>query len=379
MKKLATPLQAIRLVKSSDKLWYIDFYDDAGKRQRLKQGMNRIHDLKARELYAEKIIRQLNGQPIELPSTLPPSVIQVNFKAHLSEFITLREKVLAYGTVKVFRTCRNVLELFSKAVLKKPFPDFSDFDLKFPLRFQGWCFEKPRQYSVNYVSKMLAVIRQFLSDAQDNGLDVPPSYKTKKYSLRKTDVDDIALTFKDVEALTKLHVTGALAAARDVFVFTCLTGLRHSDVSRVTKAHISDLMERKAVTIITQKTGEKVKVPLHDLASAVLERNGGSLPPPMINQVLNRHIKELGKKAGFTEGVMLRASVGGKTVIQLFQRWECLSAHSGRRTFATVAYSEWKMPAGLLMKLLGHRTERQFFQYIKLTKEAAALEMLEYL
>jgi hypothetical protein len=92
MKKLATPLQAARLVKSSDKLWYIDFYDDAGKRQRLKQGMNRIHDLKARELYANKIIRQLNGQPIELPLALPPSVIQVNLRRTSRSLLRVEKK-----------------------------------------------------------------------------------------------------------------------------------------------------------------------------------------------------------------------------------------------------------------------------------------------
>jgi hypothetical protein len=43
-----------------------------------------------------------------------------------------------------------------------------------------------------------------------------------------------------------------------------------------------------------------------------------------------------------------------------------------------MAYLEWKMPIGLCMKITGHKTERQFLDYIKVSKEQAALEMIKY-
>jgi integrase len=44
------------------------------------------------------------------------------------------------------------------------------------------------------------------------------------------------------------------------------------------------------------------------------------------------------------------------------EKWEVLSSHVGRRSFATIFYG--KIPTPLLMEATGHTTERMFLQYI---------------
>ena len=78
--------------------------------------MNRIKDLAERERFALRLMNYINGQSalgLEVTVPLPPT-----FQDHVTDFIALRDKVLAYGTVKVFRTCRNLLQQFAKKVLK---------------------------------------------------------------------------------------------------------------------------------------------------------------------------------------------------------------------------------------------------------------------
>ena len=151
---------------------------------------------------------------------------------------------------------------------------------------------------------------------------------------------------------------------------------------RVNQTHIVKLRKDngfiEALRIDTIKTGEKVIVPLHPFALDILARNGGTLPKAACNQVFNRNLKSIGELAQITEGVSLRTNVAGKQRIDSRPKFNFLSTHTARRTFATFAYMELKMPSVLIMKITGHRTEKEFFRYIRISQEQAAVEMATY-
>ena len=62
---------------------------------------------------------------------------------------------------------------------------------------------------------------------------------------------------------------------------------------------------------------------------------------------------------------------GGKRDEAWKQRCEMVSSHTARRTFASNAYRAG-VPAMVIMKITGHRTETQFLKYIKITNDEAA-------
>ena len=401
MRKLQTA-KAARLVKQKNSVWYIVWYSlsNPPERFRFQFNLNTITDIPLRQKWADAILARLNEAYLTGVALTPDDVSKVYqpadgklppgegsaFLEHVERFIELRENVLEYGTVKVFRTCLNNLKGYAAAKLKKECPDFSDFDTDFPLRFQGWCYAPPRGHSKNYVAKLFDVLRQFLRDAEEHSIETGRAWKTKKYVLTKTPVDEIALTFEEVEKLAAVSLPKNLEATRDVFVFACLTGLRFSDVTRINSTHIIQLKRKKkdggvidAVKIDTKKTGEKVIVPLHPMAWAILERHKGSLPVAPCNQVFNRNLKEIGQMAAITEGVSLRTNVAGKQKIDSRAKFNFISTHTARRTFATYAYMELAMPVVLIMKITGHRTEREFFKYIRISQERAAVEMAGYM
>ena len=195
-------------------------------------------------------------------------------------------------------------------------------------------------------------------------------------------MDDIALSMRDVETLFNLNLTGSktLAAVRDNFVVACLTGLRFSDFSRLQPNNFTTLEGQNVVKVFrTIKTGDIVIVPRHPLVEKVLERNEGKMPDAKSNQKFNQHLKTLGEMAGFTDLVTLRENVAGRTKTVTKKRYEYISAHTARRTFATIAYKEWKVPIGTIMKITNHKTEAMFFKYIKLSNEVAALDMAKYM
>ena len=62
---------------------------------------------------------------------------------------------------------------------------------------------------------------------------------------------------------------------------------------------------------------------------------------------------------------------GGKRKDQTFNKWEKLSSHAARRSFATNFFLQG-IPAGILMQITGHSTEKQFMQYINVNPKENA-------
>lgn len=413
MRKLP-PITTARLVKQVNDDWYIVWYaQHPTQRFRHKFGMNRIKDLELRQQWANKILnfinqtivtRQVTPVPNDVlgylknpyplaiewsaapPSTPAPLALRQNpktFAEFVVEFIDARQNILEHGTLKVFTTCYNNLCGFALDTLKKPAPNWSDFEAMFPLRFQSWCYAKPRQHSQNYVSKLFDVLRQFLREAEELDYDCGRHWKTKRYKINKLEVDEIALTFAELESLNALALNGTRANVRDAFVFACLTGLRFSDFSRLKQNNFKSITQKNGtkinvLQIVTQKTGVKVMIPLHQIAEDIIERNNG-MPHARSSQTFNRMIKVIAKDAQLTDVVMIKMNVGGKTISEMMYKYECIASHTARRTFATYAFMELKMPAMLIMKITGHRTEREFFKYIRVTGESVAVEMYAYM
>ena len=59
-----------------------------------------------------------------------------------------------------------------------------------------------------------------------------------------------------------------------------------------------------------------------------------------------------------------------------YKKWECVVAHTGRRSFATNMYKR-NFPTLMIMRITGHKTEKAFLSYIKVTEEENAERMLE--
>lgn len=84
------------------------------------------------------------------------------------------------------------------------------------------------------------------------------------------------------------------------------------------------------------------------------------LPKSLSNQKFNDYIKECLKKAGFNE-------IGRLSTKPELPLYECVSSHTARRSFATNYYLQG-FPTIDLMKIAGHKTEKAFLKYIRVSK-----------
>jgi integrase len=100
------------------------------------------------------------------------------------------------------------------------------------------------------------------------------------------------------------------------------------------------------------------------------QNSPNKLPKTISEQVFNRYIKEAAMAAGMTEtGRLLNEP---KAALN-----ECITSHTARRSFATNYYLDG-FPTMDLMKITGHKTEKAFLRYIKISKLDAAKRMAEH-
>ena len=99
--------------------------------------------------------------------------------------------------------------------------------------------------------------------------------------------------------LKKKMVSERLEQVRDVFIFSCFSGLAYVDVANLKEDNIRKSFDGN-LWIITkrQKTNTDVNVPLLDIPKMILEKYKGKLPngkvlPIISNQKLNAYLKEI--------------------------------------------------------------------------------------
>jgi integrase len=93
---------------------------------------------------------------------------------------------------------------------------------------------------------------------------------------------------------------------------------------------------------------------------------------------MNKHLKEIGRRAKINESFLKIRTKGRKRVEQTLSKYELITTHTARRSFATNMFKRG-IPSRVIMNITGHRTERAFSTYIKVSQDENAEMMLRYL
>lgn len=155
---------------------------------------------------------------------------------------------------------------------------------------------------------------------------------------------------------------------RDLFVVGCLTALRYSDYSTLT----ADNLQNGYIVKRTKKTNVDVKVPAHDYVKEIFTKYNGQIPSGLCIQYFNKYLKLIMREIGLNDKITFSYTKGGKLKTVTREKWELISSHTARRSAATNMYLTGRMKTLEIMKLTGHRSEQNFFRYIRLTSDDTA-------
>ena len=229
-----------------------------------------------------------------------------------------------------------------------------------------------KKYSPNTIGKYIKNLKVILNEATERGINTKLDYKSKRFKAISESVESIYLTEDEIQKIYKHDFTKnkRLERTRDLFIIGCYTGLRFSDFSQLTSANINGEM----ITVITQKTGEKVVIPLHWTVKEILGKyseTAKGLPRPNSNQKMNEYLKEIGREVKIKEPILRTQSNEGLKVSKNVPKCELITTHTARRSFATNLYLSG-FPSISIMKITAHKTESSFMKYIKVSHEENA-------
>ncbi len=276
------------------------------------------------------------------------------------------------GIIHAYNNTLGILRDFKK--LKGKRIDFNTIDLDFYHNFSEY-LTKVKGFANNTIGGHIKRIKTFLNEATERGLNTNLAYKSKRFKVITEDTDSIYLNEKELDAIYQLDLSDnpRLDRVRDLFLVGCWTGLRFSDFSTIKSQNIKgDFIE-----IETQKTAEPVVIPIHSTVKQIMKKYKGkypnSLPPAISNVKMNAYIKELGKIEKLEElAKSLHAQTstsitkGGVNISTNHKKFELITTHTARRSFAS-NLSLAGLPSSTIMKITGHKTEKSFMRYIKIT------------
>lgn len=274
------------------------------------------------------------------------------------------------------------LKLFKKTILKYEFEVLNskkillkEINLAFLEKFKMWMFGKG--YSIEYVGKNIANFRTICRDAQKNEIEISKQVKDFKGISQKRDPEDIIfLNRQEQQSIGNVLLTReALLNARKWLLLGCLLGQRGGDLLSITPNDIKQFNNNKIIELKQQKTGKLVAIPLLPEALKIIQ-NG--FPYKISLTRFNEYIKDVCKAADINTPTKWRKKEhqGQPSVIKTSPKYEAISSHVCRRSFATNYYG--LIPTPILMNITGHGTERVFLSYIGKTTYDNAYQMLEY-
>lgn len=305
-----------------------------------------------------------------------------NFFKYAQDFIELQEKSsnssdfkLSKITIRAYNQTIKQLKAFDK---KHNYNlDFDKFDMSFYYKFIGFLEEE--SYSLNTIGKHIKNIIALLNRATEDGFNNNLKYKHRDFKRVSEKTVSIYLTIDEIESIYKLDLSfnKDWERARDIFMIGYYTGQRVSDYNGLTKENIKVFDGREVFEIYQKKTKKTVYIPVHNKIKEIMSlRYDGALPNKLSDQQINEYIKPIGRKAGITEEVGTQITVGGKIKRKKVPKYKLIGTHTARRSFCTNAYLS-KMPVIDIMALSGHTTEREFYNYIKVTPQERAIKIAD--
>lgn len=233
--------------------------------------------------------------------------------------------------------------------------------------FQSWLISAKGFYNTTVERRIIALKKFLEAHAAHVSIDyraLRPLHKVKA----ARNYHPVTLTPEELEGIRQLQLGHCprLEKVRDLFLLQTWTGLRFSDVVRLSPEHVKATKDGYRVRVDINKTGDYSDVPLFPVAADMLDKYNGHAPT-ISNQKFNKFIKEvmaLGAEVipSLNEELSQFHHEGNRKVSVKSPKFCWISSHTCRRTFITLNI-QLGTPQHYVMKWSNHTDPRSFRKY----------------
>ncbi len=284
----------------------------------------------------------------------------ISFYDYIDEFIERSKNTKKPNTINEYGYTLRDLQAFEKYSRRRI--DWETLDMKFYDAYMDYQYNV-KGNSQNLFGKRIKTVKTFLNDAYERGINKHLMYRG--FKVLQTETDAIYLTEKEIHKIYNLDLSQnkRLERVRDLFIVECNTGVRYIDLMNITKENIL----KESIRIKVSKTGQTLNTLLLPITKKILSKYQHSLPK-ISNVKYNLYIKEVGQLAGINESITRDTYKSGKAVSFKRKKYQLITTHTARRSFATNMYKRGYSPVQI-MSITGHKKESTFLKYIRITNE----------
>jgi site-specific recombinase XerD len=267
----------------------------------------------------------------------------------------------AYGTLERFKISLKHLQEF--ILWKYNISDISitKIDYAFVTEFEFY-LRSVKKCNNNTAVKYVRNFRKIIKICLDNDwLDKNPC---SRYEGKMKEVERDFLTEEELNRIyNKRFSSERLTLVKDIFIFSCYTGLAYVDVKGLKKDHLAIGIDgEKWIFKNRQKTDTKSKIPVLPIAQEIILKyanhpkclNEDSILPILTNQKMNSYLKEVGDLCDISKEITF---------------------HMARHTFATSVTLTNGVPIETVSKMLGHKNIQTTQHYAKILDKKVSEDM----
>lgn len=274
------------------------------------------------------------------------------FKQHNEELKALVGREFATATHTRYETSLKHTENFLKWKYKVSDIDIRKIDHEFITSYEFY-LKSVHKCNQNTTAKYIKNFGKIVRICLANGwIDRDPFIN---YKCKIVEVERAFLSQDEIETMfNKEFATDRLNQVKDIFLFSCFTGLAYIDVKKLSRKNIGFGVDGERWIFINRtKTDTKSNIPLLPIATAILEKyedhpqavNQDKLLPILSNQKMNSYLKEIADTCGISKE---------------------LTFHIARHTFATTVTLSNGVPIESVSKMLGHKNLKTTQHYAKI-------------
>lgn len=285
------------------------------------------------------------------------------FMEHNNRLKNLVGKDYSISTVKKYETTQRHIENFVHSHFKLKDILIDKVDHQFIIDFEYY-LKGTKKCNHNSTVKYIKIFKKIVLLAlANNWITINPFLN---YKVRLKEVKREYLSSQEIQTmLDKDFRMARLNLVRDIFIFSCYTGLSYADVKKLSKNNLVKGIDGEMwIKTNRTKTHTKSNIPLLPIAIEILNKyknhlyvkDKDILLPVLSNQKSNAYLKEIADLCGITKN---------------------LTTHLARHTFATTVTLANGVPIESVSKMLGHKSLRTTQHYAKILDRKVSNDMAE--
>lgn len=325
----------------------------------------KLYEIKQQLYQWNKELGYLNAALVKAKLSEKPSR-ELDILTLFEDFMEVKKLTAKHPMVIKLNTIKNHLRVF----LGKKKMYLVEYNQTFINKLTHY-WEQKVGLQPNTIHKNFRFMLLFLNYLRKEGVIESEFYKDFQYP-RQVETNTIVLSKEEVHLLIGyIPKTASHGRVRDLFLILIYTGLRFGDAIRINRSWLRNGL----LYVNTQKTGEKVSIPLHPRLKDILTKYDFDLTPLHIsNQKFNDYVKILCKEAGISDEVEIVKYQNGSKQYLIKPKWSLIASHTGRRTFITNSILAG-IPLPVIQQITGHKKLTTLQRYIEIADENKKSEL----